>query len=199
MLETLLIALSLSMDAFAVSVSAATCSKNLTRYHMIRAAFAFGLFQFLMPLAGGFLGTTFSSLIGIFDHWIAFALLAFVGGRMLVEVCQERKTAPDNVCDRPTGEEAKKRDLTSKRVVLALAVATSIDALAVGISFSVIGRPAFQPSCVIGIVTFLVCLFGFFFGKKVGCLLGRYAQLAGGIVLIIIGTRILVTHLMDGI
>jgi putative Mn2+ efflux pump MntP len=199
MLEFILIGLSLSMDAFAVSVSSAACSKNLSRYHMVRAAFAFGLFQFLMPLAGWFLGATFSSLIGSFDHWIAFGLLAIVGGKMLVEAIKDwmEEKATGEQC--PTGEEAKKRDLSSKRIVFALAVATSIDALAVGMSFAIIGQPALEPSVVIGLVTLVVCLFGFFFGKKIGTLLGRYAQIAGGIVLIGIGARILISHLVGHI
>jgi len=198
MTETLLIAASLSMDAFAVSVSSAACSKNLTRYHMLRAAAAFGLFQFLMPLAGWFLGSTFSALIGSFDHWIAFGLLALVGGKMLFEVYEEWKESPDaEAC--PVGEEAKKRDLTSKRIVFLLAVATSIDALAVGMTFSVMGQAAFQPSLVIGLVTFSLCSVGFFFGKRIGCLLGRYAQLAGGFVLLAIGGKILASHLFNNL
>ena len=196
MLEILLIAVSLSMDAFAVSVSSAACTKNLTRFHMLRASFAFGLFQFLMPLAGWFIGASFSSYISSFDHWIAFALLALVGGKMLIEVVQEWKESPD-AC--PVDEEETKRDLSSKRIVLLLAIATSIDALAVGMSFSVIGRAALLPSVIIGFVTFIICLSGFFFGKKLGILFGRYAQLAGGIVLIGIGVRILLQHIIGKI
>jgi putative Mn2+ efflux pump MntP len=198
MIEILLVAVSLSMDAFAVSVSSAACSKHLTRYHMLRAAFAFGLFQFIMPLAGWFLGAAFSVYIKSFDHWIAFGILVFVGGKMLVEVYEEWKESPD-ACACPTGEEEKKRDLTSKRIVFLLAVATSIDALAVGISFSVIGTPALLPSAIIGLVTFAICSGGFFFGKKIGCILGRYAQLAGGLVLAAIGARILFSHLAAGV
>lgn len=198
MLEIFIIALSLSMDAFAVSVSAAACSRHLSRYHMLRAAAAFGLFQFLMPLAGWFLGSAFNALINSFDHWIAFGLLVLVGGKMLVEVYEEWKENPD-ACACPTGKEEAKKDLSSKRIVLLLAVATSIDALAVGMSFSIIGRPAFGPSLIIGIVTFALCSIGFFFGKKIGCVLGRYAQLAGGLVLIAIGAKILTGHLLNGL
>ena len=198
MLEILLIAISLSMDAFAVSVSSAACSKNLTRTHMLRASFAFGLFQFLMPLAGWFIGASFSSYIRSFDHWIAFALLAFVGGKMLIEVIQEWHESPDaDAC--PVGEEEKKRDLSSKRIVFFLAIATSIDALAVGMSFSLIGRAALLPSVIIGVVTLIICLSGFFFGKKLGLLFGRYSQLAGGCVLIGIGVRILLQHIIEKI
>jgi putative Mn2+ efflux pump MntP len=195
MLEILLIAVSLSMDAFAVSVSSAACSKNLTRFHMLRASFAFGLFQFLMPLAGWFIGASFSSYIKSFDHWVAFALLAFVGGKMLIEVFKEWKEDPD-AASCPTDGEEKKRDLSSKRIVLLLAIATSIDALAVGMSFSVIGQSALMPSVIIGLVTFAICLSGFFFGKKLGLLFGRYAQLVGGCVLIGIGARILLQHII---
>jgi putative Mn2+ efflux pump MntP len=198
MLEIILIAVSLSMDAFAVSVSSAACTKNLTRFHMLRASFAFGLFQFLMPLVGWFIGASFNSYIRSFDHWIAFALLAFVGGKMLIEVFQEWKEDPDaDSC--PVDEEEKKRDLSSKRIVLLLAIATSIDALAVGMSFSVIGREALLPSVIIGFVTFFICLSGFFFGKKLGILFGRYAQLAGGCILIGIGIRILLQHIVGKI
>jgi manganese efflux pump family protein len=197
MLEILLVAVSLSMDAFAVSVSAVACSKNLSRAHMLRAAFAFGLFQFLMPLAGWFLGSAASGLIGGLDHWIAFALLAFVGGKMLAETFLEWKENPDASCALE-GDTAK-RDLSSKRIVFLLAIATSIDALAVGISFAVIGKAAFVPSLMIGGVTFVICSLGFFFGKKAGLLLGRYAQLAGGIVLIAIGVKILASHLSLGV
>jgi manganese efflux pump family protein len=196
MMQTLLIALSLSMDAFAVSVTAAACCERLTRFHMLRAAFAFGLFQFLMPLAGWFLGSAFSGIIGSFDHWIAFALLAIVGGKMLIEVIEEWRE-PADTC--PTGEERKKLDLSSNRITLALAVATSIDALAVGVSYAVIGEGAIAPSVAIGVVTFLVCVSGFMFGRRVGRALGRYAQLAGGIVLVGIGARILISHLHGGV
>jgi manganese efflux pump family protein len=198
MLEILLVAVCLSMDAFAVSISSAACAKNLSARHMLRAAAAFGAFQFLMPLAGWFLGSTFKTLIGSFDHWIAFALLLAVGGKMLVEVYEEWRASPDaNAC--PTGDEVKKLDISSKRVTLILAIATSIDALAVGISFAIIGQPAFRPSAIIGIVTFVICVAGFAFGKRIGLLLGRYAQLAGGLVLIGIGTRILAAHLSAGV
>jgi putative Mn2+ efflux pump MntP len=196
MIQILLIALSLSMDAFAVSLTAAACCKHLKPFHALRASFAFGLFQFLMPVAGWFLGTTFKGYIASLDHWVAFGLLAFVGGKMLVEVIEEWRE-PADAC--PTGEEAEKRDITSKRIVLLLAIATSIDALAVGISFSVMGMTALQPSLIIGAVTFALCLLAFVFGKRVGGLLGRYAQLAGGLILVGIGVKILVQHLLGGV
>lgn len=195
MIETLLIAISLSMDAFAVSLSAAACSKNLRPIHMLRAAAAFGFFQFMMPLAGWFLGDAFSALICAFDHWVAFTLLAIVGGKMLFEVYEEWKQNPGEACP---ADDDDKRDLTSKRVVLVLAIATSIDALAVGISFSAIGTPALVPSLVIGGVTFVLCALAFLFGKRIGFIFGRYAQTVGGLVLLGIGARILLSHLLSG-
>lgn len=194
MIELILIALGLSMDAFAVSVSAAACSKTLSRRHMIRAAAAFGLFQFLMPIAGWLAGSSFTGLISSIDHWVAFCLLALVGGKMLAGAIAE--LGSDRTGDGcPTGEEAAKRDLSSKRVTIALALATSIDALAVGVSFSVIGRPAISPAIAIGAITFVVCLLGFAMGRRAGQALGRYAEIAGGAVLVAIGAKILCEHL----
>lgn len=198
MIEILLIALSLSMDAFAVSVSSAACSKGLSRMHMFRAAATFGLFQFIMPLAGWLLGTTFSGMIKAFDHWIAFGLLAFVGGKMLLEAIEEFRE-PAETCPAPGSKKERGLDVCDVRVLLVLALATSIDALAVGISFSVIGQPAFVPSLVIGLVTCIVCSVGFLFGRKIGSWLGRWAQLAGGLVLVGIGIRILAGHFAGGI
>ena len=198
MIELLFIALGLSMDAFAVSVSAAACSKTLRVRHMVRAAGAFGLFQFLMPVAGWLAGSTLAGAISSVDHWVAFALLAFVGGKMLAGAVGELRADPEgDAC--PTGEEAAKRDLSSKRVTVALAFATSVDALAVGIGFSVIGKPAVSPALVIGIVTFFVCLLGFAAGRRAGQALGRYAEIAGGAVLVGIGAKILCEHLACGL
>ncbi len=198
MTELLLIALGLSMDAFAVSVSSAACTKHLPKRHMFRAALAFGFFQFLMPVAGWLAGSTLARAIASIDHWIAFGLLAFVGGKMAAGAVREFRDDPSGeTC--PTGAEAAKRDLSSKRVTLALAFATSIDALAVGVSFSVIGKPALSPAIVIGTVTLAVCLGGFAIGRRAGKALGRYAEIAGGLVLVAIGARILCEHLACGL
>ncbi len=198
MVELTLVALGLSMDAFAVSVSAAACTKILHKRHMIRAAAAFGFFQFLMPVVGWLAGSTLAGTIASVDHWIAFGILAFVGGKMAVEAIREFREDPSgDAC--PTGEEAAKRDLSSKRVTLALAVATSVDALAVGVSFSVIGKPAVSPAIVIGTVTLAVCLVGFAIGRRAGLTLGRYAEIAGGIMLVAIGAKILCEHLACGL
>ena len=164
---------------------------------MLRAALAFGVFQGAMPLAGWFAGYAFIERISHIDHWIAFGLLFLIGGKMLIEAAEDFVKHPKPAC--PTDAEKKKRDLSSKRVLIALAIATSIDALAVGMSFAVIRQPILLPSAVIAFVTALVCGAGFIFGKRIGLLFGRFAQIAGGITLIAIGARILAAHLRLGI
>jgi len=191
MLPTLLIALALSMDAF--SVASGVCVSKLSLAHALRASLSFGLFQFAMPVAGWLLGETFRAYIQGLDHWIAFGLLAIVGGRMVAEAIGRREPAacPD--------DEKGKTDIRDPKTLLVLSVATSIDALAVGLSYSVVGTPILEPAAVIGIVTFVVCLVGTEFGKRIGARFERWASLAGGLVLIGIGARILIEHLSEGI
>jgi putative Mn2+ efflux pump MntP len=188
MIALLLIALSLSMDAFAVSISSGISVRGLRLFHAVRACFFFGLFQFLMPLAGWYLGSAFVFYIEAFDHWIAFALLAFIGGKMLAEA-----TRPG-----AEGRQPATGDIRSLKTLLVLAVATSIDALAAGISLSIMGHGVWGSAAVIGGVTFLVCLCGFGFGRHAGRALEKWAQIAGGIMLIGIGIKILAGHLLGG-
>jgi putative Mn2+ efflux pump MntP len=185
MFSILLIGLSLSLDAFAVSVSSGISDRDLKPFHIVRASLFFGAFQFFMPIAGWFLGNVFVSYIKAFDHWIASALLAFIGGRMIV-------SAPP----RKNGEKAVKKGLNLQSLgsLLVLAVATSIDALAVGLSFSMVNRSIFVPALVIGCVTFGVCILGFQFGKKIGLVFESGSQILGGIILIGIGVKILLEH-----
>lgn len=175
-----LIGLSLSMDAFAVSVGAGMNGKDLKAFHIARACLFFGLFQFMMPVAGWYLGSSFKAYIQGFDHWIAFGLLAFVGGKMIWETF------------RGSGSSADIRKFSS---LLVLAVATSIDALAIGLSFSLLGHSIWLPAAAIGGITFTVCMIGFEFGRRIGALFDKWAGLAGGLVLIGIGVKILVEHL----
>lgn len=205
MMQTFLIACSLAMDAFAVSLSAAACSAGLRKRAMFRAAFLFGFFQFAMPVAGWFGASFFLDYIRAVDHWIAFVLLAFIGGKTLVQSLADLRAktacggtnagipAPSvaaEACAKPAG-------IGSLRTTLVLAVATSIDALSVGIVFASMGQPIWEPSLVIGLVTFVLCMAGFFIGKKAGAFFGIYAQTAGGAVLIFIGVRILLSHLLE--
>jgi putative Mn2+ efflux pump MntP len=185
MFSILLIGLSLSLDAFAVSVSSGISDRDLKPFHIIRASLFFGAFQFIMPIAGWFLGKAFVSYIQVFDHWIASALLVFIGGKMLFAATP-----------RKGDEKAVKKgiDLQSLGNLFILAVATSIDALAVGLSFSMVNRGIFIPALVIGCITFGVCILGFYFGKKIGRVFETGSQILGGIILIGIGVKILLEH-----
>jgi len=189
LLTYVLAGLALSMDAFAVSVSSGMCVTGLTFRYALRTALAFGLFQFIMPLAGFLVGTAFSGIIESWDHWIAFGLLAVVGGKMVWEALNTKDVSS---CSE---EERNKLNVLDLRVLLVLAVATSIDALAVGVSYSVIRAPILPASTIIGLVTFVLCLLGCEFGKRIGSRLERWAEVAGGVALIGIGLKILLEHL----
>jgi manganese efflux pump family protein len=192
-IPTLLVALALSMDAFAVSIASGICVSKLGFRQALRASLSFGAFQFAMPVIGWLLGGTFSAYIRGLDHWIAFALLGLVGGKMVAE--SFRLKDPASCSD----EEKSKSDIRDLRTLLVLSVATSIDALAVGLSYSVIDAPILGPAAIIGAVTFALCLIGTEFGKRIGSRFERWATLAGGIVLVGLGVDILAEHLIKGI
>ena len=184
-LEIWLLAVGLAMDCFAISIASGILLKRTLWRPM---AFFFGLFQAIMPLLGWLGASTVSHLIESLDHWIAFIILAFLGGRMV------RESFKDEDCK-------KEYDPKSLKVVLALAVATSIDALAIGVSFAFLGMRNFSeilaPISIIGFVSFIMSLIGLLFGIRFGCGIARKlrAELWGGIILIIIGTKILIEHL----
>jgi putative Mn2+ efflux pump MntP len=203
MFSIVLIALSLSMDAFAVSVCSGISIRGLRVFHAVRAALFFGVFQFIMPVIGWFVGQTFISYIQVFDHWIAFALLVFIGGKMILEALRETLQAKNSGAgtgtDAGTGVSAKNYgDIRSIRTLLPLAVATSIDALVVGLSFIALDQGIWGPAALIGGITFGVCLMGFEFGRRIGLVLERGAQILGGAILAGIGIKILVEHLAGG-
>jgi len=191
MLTDFLIATALSMDAFAVSVSASICTPEIPLKIALRASLAFGIFQFGMPIAGWLLGTTFRQLIQGFDHWTAFVLLAFIGGKMLYEGIRDRK---NHAC--PDPEHAAAGGIMRLDTLLVLSVATSIDALAVGLSYSLIGTPIVKPAAIIGITTFALSFAGIQFGRKLKHVLEEWAEILGGSVLIVIGVKILIEHLV---
>ena len=180
MLSIVLIGLSLSMDSLAVSVGAGISIRDLKVFYILRACFFFGLFQFAMPVAGWYLGSVFAVYIQSFDHWIAFGLLVFVGGKMIWETF------------RPSGSAD---DIRGLFCLLTLSLATSMDALAVGLSFSILGRGIWLSAALIGGITFVVCLIGFEFGRRIGTLFEKWAGIIGGIILIGIGIKILIEHL----
>lgn len=180
------IALALAMDAFAVSLSTGVCLRQVRSAQVLRMACVFGLFQGLMPVLGWFLGLSVRAHIEGFDHWLAFGLLALVGGKMIWEGLAGG--ADDDSCE--------PRDNTQGVRLLVLAVATSIDALAVGLSFAVLNQPIWLASLVIGAVCFVITALG----VRLGCLAGRiavvsrYAEVLGGSVLLFIGLKILAEH-----
>jgi manganese efflux pump family protein len=176
------IALGLAMDAFAVAIAAGLTLPTVTPRHTFRLAFHFGLFQFLMPVLGWFGGSQLATHIGGYDHWLAFGLLGFVGGKMLWEAWH--------------GEEARDlRDPTRGWTLVTLSVATSIDALAVGLSLAFLDVSIWVPSVVIGLVAALLTTLGLEFGSRLGPRWGKWAEILGGCVLLFIGARILFLHL----
>jgi putative Mn2+ efflux pump MntP len=185
MLSIVLIGLSLSMDAFAVSVSSGISIRDLKWFHVLRASFFFGFFQFLMPVSGWFLGRTFISLISAYDHWIVFGILTFIGGKMIKEALSSKKGASSGT---------SVGDIRKLGLLFTLTIATSIDALAVGLSFSIMEQHIWGPAALIGCITFLVCLIGFEFGRRIGLIFEKGAQIAGGLILIGIGVKILLEH-----
>lgn len=188
LLSIILIGLSLSMDAFAVSVGAGVSIPGLKPFHALRSSFFFGLFQFLMPAAGWFLGGRLASYIDAFDHWVVFVLLSFIGGKMALESLRGKKGTPAG----KTGT----LDIRNLGTLLTVSVSTSIDALAVGVSFSFLNQGIWLNALVIGLVTFCCCFLGFEFGRRLGRFFEKWAGLAGGLTLIGVGVKILVEHLL---
>jgi manganese efflux pump family protein len=179
------IAFGLAMDAFAVAIAAGLSLRQLHGHQVFRLAFHFGLFQFMMPILGWLAGQTMHRWIAAFDHWVAFALLAFIGGKMFRESFhEERREAGD--------------DPTRGWLLLTLSIATSIDALAVGLSLAFLRVSIWMPSVVIGVVAATMTALGMTFGSRLGARFGKWAERTGGLVLIGIGLRILVSHLCPG-
>lgn len=187
-LELWLLAIGLAMDCLAVSIASGIILRRIQWRPMLVIAFFFGLFQAIMPLLGWLGASMFSHLIESIDHWVAFAILVFLGGRMIIESFKE-----EDCC--------RRFDPRKLKVVLTLAVATSIDALAIGVSFAFLGISSCSqilPSVgIIGFVSSVMSLCGLIFGIKFGCGIARKlrAELWGGIILIAIGIKILIEHI----
>ena len=180
--EIIFIAIGLAMDAFAVSVCKGLSMKKMSWKKAIIIALYFGIFQALMPVIGYALGIGFEESIKFIDHWIAFGLLAFIGGNMIKESLS--KDEDDNQND----------DVNFKTMVV-LAVATSIDALAVGVTFAFLNVNLILVISIIGVLTFIISLLGVKIGNVFGDKFEKKAELAGGIILILIGLKILLEHL----
>ncbi len=174
-----LIAIGLAMDAFAVSISSGVAIKNLKIKNYIKIGAFFGIFQAIMPILGWSAGNSFSKYVDPYSKWIAFFLLLFIGEKMIYEAFVIE-------------EEEAKRDVLSMINLLLLAIATSIDALAVGITFSLLKVNVVEPAIIIGIVTFVISIIGVYSGNKLGDMFGNKIEIIGGIILIGIGVKILI-------
>jgi putative Mn2+ efflux pump MntP len=180
----LLIALALAADCFAVALGSSPQIKRHFRRQLLRISLSFGIFQGIMPAIGWLAGKTVVEYIQSFDHWLAFVLLAFVGGRMIWESF------------RPA-EERSGRDITHWSILIVLSVATSIDALAMGLSFAFL-EVSIVPACVtIALVSLVATATGLILGRQAHRLIGRRAELIGGLILIAIGVRILLSQLLQ--
>lgn len=187
--ELFVVAVSLAMDAFAVAVSNGLMLPKIRVRHAFVFGMFFGVFQFLMPLIGYFLASRFSAYIESVDHWIAFVLLALIGGNMIKESFSDDE---EDIQD-------KQANIMSVKNLTMMAIATSIDALAVGVTFALVPSGNIWVSCgVIGIVAFVLSYIGVMLGKKISGVFQSYAERVGGIVLVIIGLKILIEHLFFG-
>lgn len=181
-LTIFLIAIGLSFDTFAVSVSSGLMKKEIEFFNATKIAFTLAFFQGLMPMIGWLAGLAIKDYISAFDHWVAFGLLAILGAKMIRESFK-------------TDENKKDIDPLKLKIMVAMAIATSIDALVVGISFSIIEMPIILSILIIGAVTFIVSMLGILFGKKTAGALGKKMEILGGIILIGIGLKILIQHI----
>ena len=181
-LEILLLAVGVSMDAFAVSIGKGLSVKKVTPREVLSVALWFGGFQALMPVIGYYLGTSFADLVEKVDHWIAFGLLALIGANMIREALK---------ADEPEENNAS----FAFRTMLVLAIATSIDALALGVSFAFLKTPLWLSIAIIGVTTASFSSLGLLIGKQVGARFHKRAEIFGGLILIAIGLKILIEHL----
>ena len=211
MLSVFFIGAGLSMDACAVSFAQGMCLKKRVGFYSVVLGLAFGLFQAGMPLAGWFAGTYFESLITSIDHWIAFVLLGIIGINMIREAIEDTEASGEHSrgeysrSEHSRGEYREEENGCCKNTIyislssiLIMAVATSIDALAVGISFAFLQVQILPAVYLIGTTTFFVSCAAVWLGNRLGGKLGKYAEITGGVILILIGSKILLEHLTQG-
>lgn len=179
--QSILLALSVSIDAFSASMAqAAVKQKNFIKSAVI-TSFSFGFFQSLMPLIGWLLGKQFRFFIMNIDHWVAFFLLSLVGAEMIFKGLKKRNEKPE-------------KNLNYRNILM-LSIATSIDALVIGATFAFIKIPVIITIILFGVITFIACLIGWTLGNKLQNVIGRKMEIVGGIILILIGIKILIEHL----
>jgi len=183
-LSIILIAIGLSADCFAVALSGGISIRNHSWQRRLRVAFSFGLFQAIMPVIGWLVGRTVVEFIEDYDHWVAFILLVIVGGKMLWESF------------RPERDQDKEVDIAKGILLITLSIATSIDSLAVGLSFAFLEINIGIASLTIGMIAFLFTIIGFVVGRKASWIIGKRAEALGGIILLAIAFRILLSHIL---
>lgn len=202
--ELFLIGVGLAADAFAVAMCRGLEAKRFTWKNGLLTGLFFGFFQAAMPVIGYYLATLFADEISAFDHWIAFALLAFLGAKMIYEGAKEehskrreKKQNAGSTSDTAAAADEKKLEHVSFRMkeLVVMSFATSIDALIVGVTFAFLDTNIWTSVSLIGAVTFALSLFGVFLGSKIGKKLGGKAEIVGGVILIAIGLKILLEHL----
>lgn len=184
-LELLFLGIGLAMDAFAVAVCKGLAMRKVNKKQAVVIGLFFGGFQALMPLIGWVLGSQFETYITSIDHWIAFALLGLIGGKMIFEALKPEEDVEIAEMDAPL----------ALKELLVLAVATSIDALAIGVTFAFLDYPIVEAVTIIGVATFFIAIGGVYAGNFFGNKYKRKAELAGGVILVLLGLRILLSHL----
>ncbi len=182
-LTQILLGFCLASDAFAVSITNGMCSLKITKKSVFATAFTFGAFQGLMPLLGFALGKSFTELISKYQHYVALFILCAIGINMIIDAFKELKH-PESTCST--------KNVFSAKNLIFQGVATSIDALAVGVSLAAVDANISSTSLLIGVITFLCCTFGVYIGSKFGVILGIRAKFGGGIILILLGIKILI-------
>jgi len=180
-ITTLFIALALAMDSFSVAISNGMANKTFKTTKALKISVFFGFFQAIMPIIGWYAGAHILDLISSFDHWLAFFLLTVIGSKMIYESI---KNGPDKLASS-----------LSIKVLLILSIATSIDALAVGLSLSLLNVSIMTLAIVTGVVTFVLSFFGVYIGGRFGCILKNRVEALGGLILVAIGLKILLEHL----
>ena len=183
MINIILISISLAMDCFAVSIAGGATISKPKITNALKVGLFFGLFQAVMPLIGWSIGFSFRNFIENVDHWIAFSLLLIIGIKMLYEAFKKNP-------------EAKKTDITIIPTLLILSVATSIDALVIGISLSILDVSIYLSILIIGLFAFAFSVSGYYLGHRIGKIIGKKVEVIGGIILIGIGIKILIEHLI---
>ncbi|NLO08624.1 MAG: manganese efflux pump [Clostridiales bacterium] len=183
----ILLGFCLATDAFAVSISNGMCSYKVTKKNVLSTAFTFGFFQGIMPILGFIFGNRFTGVISRYQHFIALFLLGAIGLNMIVDAVKDKKN-PEGVC--------KARNVFASKNLIIQGIATSIDALAVGVSLAALDANITTTALLIGTITFFCCSFGVYIGRKFGLLLGIRAKFGGGILLILLGIKIFVENII---